>query len=94
MLSDKDNADFRLMNRFVNETANVLQLVQDTLRPQLFDDLRETRVRLSRTSNRLDRKTPDSRFAHPGYVCYACYIRHREAGEGDHRAQHDGGGGL
>jgi internalin A len=38
VLSDKDNADFRLMSRFVSETANVLQLVQDTLRPQLFDD--------------------------------------------------------
>jgi internalin A len=38
VLSDKDNAEFRLMSRFVNETANVLQLVQDTLRPRLFDD--------------------------------------------------------
>jgi hypothetical protein len=25
------------MNRFVNETANVLQLVQDTLRPRSFE---------------------------------------------------------
>jgi hypothetical protein len=33
VLSDKDNAEFRLMSRFVHETANVLQLVQDTLRP-------------------------------------------------------------
>ena len=38
MLSDKDNAEFRLMSRFVSETANVLQLVQDTLRPRSFDD--------------------------------------------------------
>ena len=38
VLSDKDNAEFRLMSRFVNETANVLQLVQDTLRPRSFDD--------------------------------------------------------
>jgi internalin A len=38
VLSDKDNAEFRLMTRFVSETANVLQLVQDTLRPRLFDD--------------------------------------------------------
>jgi internalin A len=38
VLSDKDNAEFRLMSRFVSETANVLQLVQDTLRPQSFDD--------------------------------------------------------
>jgi internalin A len=38
VLSDKDNADFRLMSRFVSETANVLQLVQDTLRPHSFDD--------------------------------------------------------
>ena len=38
VLSDKDNAEFRLMSRFVSETANVLQLVQDTLRPHSFDD--------------------------------------------------------
>ena len=38
VLSDKDNAEFRLMSRFVNETANVLQLVQDTPRPRSFDD--------------------------------------------------------
>jgi hypothetical protein len=36
--SDKDNAEFRLMSRFVSETANVLQLVQDILHPQSFDD--------------------------------------------------------
>jgi hypothetical protein len=28
----------RLMSRFVSETANVLELVQDALRPRLFDD--------------------------------------------------------
>jgi hypothetical protein len=38
VLSDKDNAEFRLMSRFVSETANVLRLVQDTLRPRSFDD--------------------------------------------------------
>ena len=38
VLSDNDYAEFRLMNRFVSETANVLQLVQDTLRPRSFDD--------------------------------------------------------
>jgi internalin A len=38
VLSDKDNAEFRLMNRFVSETANVLHLVQDTLHPRSFDD--------------------------------------------------------
>jgi internalin A len=38
VLSDKDNAELRLMSRFVSETANVLQLVQDTLRPRSFDD--------------------------------------------------------
>ena len=38
VLSDKDNAEFRLMSRFVNETANVLHLVQETLRPRSFDD--------------------------------------------------------
>jgi internalin A len=38
VLSDKDNAEFRLMSRFVSETANVLQLVQDILRPRSFDD--------------------------------------------------------
>jgi internalin A len=37
VLSDKDNAEFRLMSRFVSETANVLQTVQDTLRPRSFD---------------------------------------------------------
>jgi hypothetical protein len=38
VLSNKDNAEFRLMSRFVSETANVLQLVQDTLRPLSFDE--------------------------------------------------------
>jgi GTPase SAR1 family protein len=38
VLSDNDNAEFRLMSRFVSETANILQLVQDTLRPRSFDD--------------------------------------------------------
>jgi internalin A len=38
VLSDKDNAEFRLMSRFVSETANVLQLVQDILHPRSFDD--------------------------------------------------------
>ena len=38
VLSDKDNAELRLMSRFVSETANVLQLVQDILRPRSFDD--------------------------------------------------------
>jgi internalin A len=37
VISDKDNAEFRLMSRFVSETANVLHLVQDTLRPRSFD---------------------------------------------------------
>ena len=38
VLSDDDNAESRLMSRFVSETANVLQLVKDTLRPRSFDD--------------------------------------------------------
>jgi TIR domain len=38
-LSDKDHTEFWLMSRFVSETANVLQWVQDTLRPRSFDDL-------------------------------------------------------
>jgi internalin A len=38
VLSDKDNAEFRLMTRFVNETVNVLQLAHDTLQPLSFDD--------------------------------------------------------
>jgi hypothetical protein len=38
VLSDNDNVEFRLTSRFVSETANVLQLVQDTLRPRSFDD--------------------------------------------------------
>lgn len=36
MLSDDDNADFRRMSRFVTDTANILKLVQDTLRPREF----------------------------------------------------------
>jgi internalin A len=35
--SDEDNADYRRMSRFVNETANILKLVQDVLKPQDFD---------------------------------------------------------
>jgi internalin A len=38
VLSDKDNAEFRLMSRFVSDTANILQLVKDILRPRSFDD--------------------------------------------------------
>jgi internalin A len=38
VLSDEDNAEYRLMTRFVNETANILRLVQDVLRPRGFDD--------------------------------------------------------
>jgi internalin A len=38
VLSDRDNAKFRLMSQFVSQTANVLHLVQDTLRPGSFDD--------------------------------------------------------
>jgi hypothetical protein len=37
VLSDRDNAEFWLMSRFVSETANVLHLVQDTLRPRSID---------------------------------------------------------
>ena len=38
VLSDADNAEYRLMTRFVNETANILKLVQDVLRPRSFDE--------------------------------------------------------
>ncbi|MFY9876153.1 MAG: TIR domain-containing protein, partial [Rhodomicrobium sp.] len=38
VLSDDDNADYRLMTRFVNETANILKLVKDVLRPRSFDE--------------------------------------------------------
>jgi hypothetical protein len=38
VLSDEGNAEFRLMSRFVSETANVLQLVQATLRSHSFDE--------------------------------------------------------
>jgi internalin A len=38
VLSDDDNAEYRLMTRFVNETANILKLVQDVLRPRSFDE--------------------------------------------------------
>jgi hypothetical protein len=37
-VSNKGFAELRLMNRFVSETADVLELVQDILRPQSFDD--------------------------------------------------------
>jgi internalin A len=37
VLSDRDNAEFRLMSEFVSKTANILQLVQNTLRPRSFD---------------------------------------------------------
>jgi internalin A len=37
-VSDKGFAELRLMSRFVSDTANVLELVQDTLRPRSFDD--------------------------------------------------------
>jgi len=38
VLSDTDNVEFRLMTRFWSDTANVLQLAQDALRPRSFDD--------------------------------------------------------
>ena len=38
VLSDEDIAEYRLMTRFVNETANILKLVQDVLRPRSFDE--------------------------------------------------------
>ena len=31
------SADYRRMTRFVNETANILKLVQDVLRPRTFE---------------------------------------------------------
>jgi internalin A len=36
VLSDQDNAEYRLMSRFTAETANVLHLVQDTSRVPHF----------------------------------------------------------
>jgi internalin A len=38
VLADEDNAEFRLMSRFVSSTANILQLVHDTMRPRSFED--------------------------------------------------------
>ena len=38
VLSDEDNEEYRLMTRFMNETANILKLVQDVLRPRSFDE--------------------------------------------------------
>jgi internalin A len=38
VLSDAANAEYRLMTRFVNETANILDLVKDVLRPRSFDE--------------------------------------------------------
>jgi internalin A len=37
-LSNRGFAELRLMSRFVSDTADVLQLVQDTLRPRSFDE--------------------------------------------------------
>jgi len=37
VLSDAGNAEFRLMSRFVSETAKVLQLVRATLRSHSSD---------------------------------------------------------
>lgn len=38
VLSDNDIAAHRRMSRFANETANILQLVHDTLGPRSFDE--------------------------------------------------------
>ena len=38
VLSDKDVAEYRWMARFVHETANILTLVQDVLRPRTFEE--------------------------------------------------------
>jgi hypothetical protein len=37
-VSDDDNADYRRMARFHADVANILKLVQDTLRPRSFGD--------------------------------------------------------
>jgi internalin A len=37
VIGDKGVADYRWMSRFVHETANMLELVQDTLSPRDFD---------------------------------------------------------
>ena len=47
VLSDEDNAEYRLMTRFVNETANILKLVQDVLRPRYIRRVQEIRLRRS-----------------------------------------------
>ena len=36
-LSDKGISDYRSMPDFANKTANILELVQDVLRPRTFD---------------------------------------------------------
>ena len=38
VLSDEDNAEYRLVTRFVNETPNILKLVQDVLKPRSFEE--------------------------------------------------------
>jgi internalin A len=38
VLSDAANDEYRFMTRFANETANILHLVQDILKPQSFDE--------------------------------------------------------
>jgi len=37
-LADADNADYRRMVHWVTDTANILKLVQDTLRPRSFEE--------------------------------------------------------
>ena len=37
-IADEDIADYRFMSEFANKTANILRLVQDTLRPQSFGE--------------------------------------------------------
>ena len=46
-IADEDIADYRFMSEFANKTANILRLVQDTLRPAILRRVREIRLRRS-----------------------------------------------
>ena len=45
--SDEDTPNIGCMTRFVNETANILQLVQDVLRPRYLRRVHDIRLRRS-----------------------------------------------
>jgi hypothetical protein len=45
VLGDRGFTEYRMMARFVHETANILELVQDTLAPRSFDRFLENQLK-------------------------------------------------